>query len=228
MPQAWPPPERRLASQAPGPRQQILGVRPEMLEACRQASRMIGGPSLNRLGVVSAMRGEGRTSVALAMAAVQRQDYGRTVAIVELDFENPVLAKRHELKPWPGIAELARGEASVAAVLQQVAEGAYVVAAGMVTGTVSRVVTDVVKSDALATLGGEVDVVIADVPPLLGGGPGFAAARAFDDLLLVVRAGTTPIARVKEATIDLQVTPHILLNDTHSSLPRWLLRLLGG
>lgn len=228
MPQTWQPSDRRLPGQAAGLDKRILGVRPEMVEACRQASRIIGGPSLVRLGVVSAMRGEGRTSVALAMATVQREDYGRTVAIVELDFENPALAKRDEHNPWPGVAELARGEAPVAAVLQRLADGVHVVTAGMVRGTVARVIMDVVKSDALALVGGHVDVVIADLPPLLAGGPGFAAARAFDNLLLVVRAGVTPIARVKEATLDLQVTPHILLNDTHSSLPRWLVRLLEG
>jgi len=103
----------------------------------------------------------------------------------------------------------------------------FVVTSGVITGTLSRVVTDVAKADVLAALGNEVDVVIADLPPLLAGGLGYPAARVFDDLLLVVRAGVTPIARVKEATADLHAAPHVLLNGTYSSLPGWLLRLLG-
>ena len=51
--------------------------------------------------------------------------------------------------------------------------------------------------------------------------------RAFEDLLLVVRAGVTPVARVKEASADLHVEPNVLLNGAYSSLPRWLRRLLG-
>lgn len=205
----------------------LADVPPQMVEACRAASRLMGGPNLRGVGVTSALRGEGRTSVALAMAAVQRRDYGRTVAVVEMDFENPVLASRLGANSWPGMAELARGESSAADVLQRLSEGVYVVTSGTVAGPVSRVVTDVARSDCLSALGDEVEVLIADLPPLLAGGHGLQAARAFDDLLVVIRAGVTPIARVREAAADLHVPPHILLNATYSSLPRWLLRLLG-
>jgi len=198
-----------------------------MLEACRAASRLIGGPSLHFLGVTSALRGEGRTSVALAMAAIQCQDFGRRVVLVEMDFENPTLATSYNLQPWPGLAELSRGDAPATLVMQRLRNGVHVVTAGASATRVPRMATGVAESEALAALAGEVDVVIADLPPLLPGGVGFAAARMFQNLLLVVRAGVTPIARVREATADLHVTPHILLNGTQSSLPRWLLRLLG-
>jgi polysaccharide biosynthesis transport protein len=205
----------------------LADVRPQMLEACRAASLLIGGPNLRTLGVTSALRGEGRTSVVLAMAAVQRQDFGRTVVIVDMDFESPTLARRHDLKPFPGLAELARGESSMEEALQRVSDGVHLVASGVIVDSVARAAADVGRSNILADLGAEADCVIADLPPLLTGGPGFAAARAFEDLLLVVRAGVTPIARVKEATADLHVAPSVLLNGAYSSLPRWLLRLLG-
>src|SRR2546430_8763431 len=50
---------------------------------------LIGGPKLTSIGVTSALRGEGRTSVALALAAVQREDFGRSVILVDMDLENP-------------------------------------------------------------------------------------------------------------------------------------------
>jgi Mrp family chromosome partitioning ATPase len=198
-----------------------------MLEACRAASRLMGGPSIRCLGVTSALRGEGRTSVAQAMAVVQRHDFGRRVVLVEMDFENPSLAKAHNLKPWPGLAELSRVEAPVTQVLQRLRNGVQVVTLGAIDTSPSRMATEVAESKALATLENEADVVIADLPPMLPSGLGFAAARQFQNLLFVVRAGVTPIARVREATADLHVTPHILLNGTQSSLPRWLIRLLG-
>src|SRR5258708_25710473 len=64
----------------------------QMLEVCRSASLLLGGPNLRRLGGTSALREEGRTSIALAMAVVQREDYGRTVALVDIDLENPSVA----------------------------------------------------------------------------------------------------------------------------------------
>jgi polysaccharide biosynthesis transport protein len=205
----------------------LATVPAEMLDACRAASLLIGGPRLRRLGVTSSVREEGRTSVALAMATIQREDFGRTVVLVDLDLENPSLARKHDLQPWPGLAELARGEASLERVLQPVSEGIQLVATGAASDSASRTVAEIAGSGVLSRLGERADIVIADLPPLLGGGPGQAAARTFDDLLLVVRAGVTPAARVKEATADLHVAPSVLLNGAYSSLPTWLRRLLG-
>jgi protein-tyrosine kinase len=205
----------------------LLGIPIPLLDGCRNATRLIGGPNIRLLGVTSSTRGEGRTSVAEAMAAVQRQDFGRKVALVDMDFENPALAKAHDLAHWPGLGELSRGEASANQVLQPLRSGVQVVTAGAIAGNVARGATEVAGSNALTQLLDEVDVVIADLPPLLGGGVGFTLARPFQEILLVVRAGVTPIARVREAMTDLHVTPHIMLNGTQTSLPRWLRRLLG-
>ena len=216
-------PAARPSSSSSGP----APVPAQMLDACRSASLLIGGPKLRSLGVTSALRGEGRTSVALAMAAIQWRDYGRRVALVDLDFENPDLARRHDLEPWPGLAELARGECTVERAMQAVGEGVHVVTAGVVSDSVGRSVSEVVKSGALTEISRYADVVLADLPPLLGGGPGRAACAPFSNLLLVVRAGVTPVARVKEATADLHIAPSVLLNGAYSDLPGWLRRLLS-
>lgn len=197
----------------------------QMMEVCRSASLLLGGPNIRRLGITSTLREEGRSSIALAMAVVQREDYGRVVALVDMDLENPTVARGHGLELWPGIAELARHEATSKDVLQPLSDGLLVVSAGALVTSAARTMTDIVKEDTLSELEHHVDVIIADMPPLLGGGPGSAASRAFRDLLLVIRAGVTPVARIKEATEDLHVAPHVLLNDTRTSLPRWLRRL---
>lgn len=199
----------------------------QMLDVCRSASLLLGGPNIRRLGVTSSLRGEGRSSIALAMAIVQREDYGRQVALVDMDMENPTVARRHGLELWPGLAELARREATPEKVLQPLSPGLFVVSTGVMAATAARTMSEVVKTDTLSQLEHHVDVVIADMPPLLGGGPGSVASRAFRDVLLVIRAGVTPVARIKEATEELQVVPQVLLNDAHTNLPRWLRRLAG-
>jgi Mrp family chromosome partitioning ATPase len=218
---------RPLRGKAPRPAPEDIRIPRQMLEVCRSASLLLGGPNIRRLGVTSALREEGRTSIALAMAVVQREDYGRRVALVDMDLENPALARRAGLEPWPGLAELTRREASVEDVLHPLSDGVLVVPSGVLAASAARTMTDIVKADVLSELERQVDVVIADMPPLLGGGPGSSASRAFREILLVIRAGVTPVARIKEATDDLQVVPHVLLNDIHTSLPRWLRRLTG-
>ena len=113
------------------------------------------------------------------------------------------------------------------AVRRGLTEGVSLVAAGRMGDQASREVAEIVTSGLVTELSQRADVVVADLPPLLGSGMGPVAARAFEDLLLVVRAGVTPVARVKEASADLHVEPNVLLNGAYSSLPRWLRRLLG-
>ncbi len=217
------PGSRAPSERAPRP----LEVPEPMLEACRTASLLIGGAGLSRLGVTSTLRGEGRTSIALAMASIQRYDYNRTVALVDLDFENPSLARRHGRDPWPGLAEVATGKATLDQVQQLIADGISLVPGGVIAVSTSRTVADVLKADLLSELNRRFDVLIVDLPPLLGGGSVPNAPRVVDNLVLVVRAGVTPVARIMEATADLHVTPAVVLNGSYSSLPTWLRRLVG-
>ncbi len=198
-----------------------------MLEACRAASLQIGGPSLSRLGITSSMRGEGRTSGAMAMARVQREDYGRSVLLVDLDFENPNLARLCGCRPWPGLSELSGG-ALLVDVEQPVDNGISFIAAGAPNGSVPRTITDIQRGEVMERAARGYDVLIADLPPLLGCSFGPAVAAWFPDLLLVVRTRVTPVARIREATAQLPVEPRVLLNGVESDLPRWLRKLTGS
>ena len=201
-------------------------VVPAMLEACRAASLQMGGPTLSRLGVTSTIRGEGRTSVALAMARVQREDYGRSVLLVDLDFDNPKLARLCGCRSWPGMAELSR-DAMVSDVAQTVEEGIMVIAAGAPDGSAPRIIADLERGQMLERAAKSYDIVIADLPPLLGCTFGQNVAAWFPDLLLVIRTRVTPVARIREATAHLSVEPRVLLNGAQSDLPRWLRNLTG-
>ena len=147
LPGGDPLPER------PAPRRARMAVVPSpMLEACRAASLKIGGPQLERLGVTSAIGGEGRTSVAIAMAMVQYEDYGRRAVLVDMDLDNPTLARRLGANPWPGLNELVRGEASLQQVIQPIEEGISFIATGAPSDSSTRIVTDLLRGDLLALL----------------------------------------------------------------------------
>lgn len=198
-----------------------------MLEACRGASLQIGGPTLTRLGITSSIRGEGRTSVALAMARIQREDYGRSVLLLDLDFDKPELAKLCGGRAWPGLAEMSRGP-WLEEVMQPVADGITFIAAGAAAGSAPRIISDIQRGELLEKASRGYDVVIADLPPLLGCTFGQAVAAWFPDLLLVVRSRVTPLARIRQATGYLPAEPRVLLNGAESDLPRWLRKLTGS
>src|SRR6202022_835573 len=96
----------------------VPAMRAAILDACSLASLQIGGPTLRSLGITSAIRGEGRSTVALAMTLVQRQDYDRRPLLLEMDLEHPCLGRRLGLHATPGLSELVRGEASLDEAIQ--------------------------------------------------------------------------------------------------------------
>jgi Mrp family chromosome partitioning ATPase len=219
-------------AQAPTPISEIRrpladAIDRRILDACSVPSLQLGGPSLRALGVTSAIRREGRTTVAIAMVVVQQQDYGRRPVLLEMDFDNPVLAKRLGLRAVPGLSELARGEAALDDVLQALPDKVAVITAGAASSPAARTVTDLVSSGLLADLGRRYDVVIGDLPPVLASPFGPLAADAFDQVLLVVRANVTPSRQVREAVSALRSDPVVLLNATWSRLPGWIRRLAG-
>jgi Mrp family chromosome partitioning ATPase len=199
----------------------------ELVDACSHVMRHLGGPKVERLGVLSSVRGEGRSSIATAIAFAQARDYGRTTLLLDADFDGPGLANRFGVNSVPGISDVVRGRASVDNALRQVGEGVTLMAAGEVGTAPSRLANELVASGLLSELQMDFEAIVADLPALLGSPTGVLLAEAFENPLLVIRAETTPISRVREATSSLQSHPVVILNGTRTSMPRWLRRFFS-
>ena len=204
-----------------------LAADPEMIEAARKTMLALGGSRVQRVGVTSALRGEGRTSIALALAIVQELDFGRRCLLVDLDLESAAIARHAGIRPWPGICEVVRGESSVDDAIQPISERISVIAAGGTGGNAPRVVSDLIRQGILDDLQRRSDVIVADLPPLIACSFGRTAAAAFPDLLMVVRSQVTPVALIRQAVGQLETQPQIVLNGVGTRIPRWLRRLLA-
>ena len=202
-------------------------VASRLVDACSAPSLQLGGPTLRSLGVTSAIRGEGRTSLAVAFAVVQRKDYGRRSLLVEMDFDHPGLARRLGLDAAPGLSEVVRGEASLEDVVQPIDDGIGAITVGAGSSSAAQTVTTLLSSGLLADIGRKSDVLVGDLPPLLDSPFGPLAAQAFERVVLVVRAGVTPVARVRQAASVLPADPVVLLNGTSTRLPRWIRKISG-
>jgi Mrp family chromosome partitioning ATPase len=203
-----------------------MPVDPRLVDACVPAALKLGGPRLTRLGVTSALRGEGRTTVALAMAAVQSREFGRRTLLVDTDLENPTLGEIFGFAREPGLAEVVTGELSLDRAVREVAEGVALLPAGIATKHRSRMVRTLLTSDLLDELSSLYEVAVVDLPPLLGSTDGPLLAAHFQSALLVVRAQVTPLARIEEAVGMLSTQPFVLVNGIRSSVPSWLRRLV--
>jgi protein-tyrosine kinase len=196
----------------------------EILQACGHAAQKLGGPRISTLGVTSSVAGEGRTSIAVAMALVHAREYGRPTLLLDTSFERPSLARRFQLPEGPGLAGVISGKVSVEDALHPVGEGLTVMPAGEITDSRGRLATEFVASNLLNELREDFKVVVADLPAVLESTYGARLASLFDRPLLVVRARVTPASTVRKAISQLEAQPAILLNGTYSRLPGRLQR----
>ena len=198
------------------------GIDRRVIEACAFASNRLGGPRLTRLGVTSSVRGEGRSTVAAAMALAQDRLFGRSALLVDLDFDEPGLAELFDLPNGPGVAEVLRGRASVGRAMHAVSDNLQIMPAGGVDGDAGRLAQELLASSFLNELQDHFSAVIADLPPLSESVAGPLLAGSFAQTLLVVRAEVTPISKVRDAIAPLERAPMVLMNATRTRLPRWL------
>jgi protein-tyrosine kinase len=184
----------------------------EVLESCAAALAGMGGPDARSIAVTSCHRGEGRSTVALALALLQRTIYDRRTLLVELDLERPSLAKALDLPGGAGVAEVLRAETSVESALRWTEDDLAVLSAGDSRGAPAALLAQVVTGDLLEGLAGLFDTLVVDAPPLEGPGTSALVVRRCASPLLVVRAGVAEMRDIKRAAAMFDVPPPILMN----------------
>lgn len=198
-----------------------------LLQGCREALQRINHEGPRSFGVTSALRGEGRSSVAAGMALVEWMDHERRTVLIDLDLANPSLHQRFHLAAGPGIHDIVDGPSNVEDYLQRIVGDVWLLSAGPAQHEIPRVLSRFAGGPILSQLSEWADTIVFDLPPLLGSAAGIEATRLCETPVLVVRAGVTPIPLVKEAVELLATPPPVVLNGVRSALPPWLRRALG-
>jgi len=204
----------------------VPGVRPEVVAGCGTALRRMRGDRdgrLDQLAVTSAVRREGRSTVALGAALVQRNEYGQRTILLELD-----LGSTSQAGDSPGIAEVMRGEATLTECIVPLAPHLGLLPSGNAGDEAGKLLARFRSSTVLHDLRHSGYAVVADLPPLPPFGLADRVADLFSGVLFVVRAGKTPVEVVRAAIDRLDEPPAILLNAKTSAVPRWLRPMVGG
>jgi Mrp family chromosome partitioning ATPase len=199
-----------------------------LLQGCREIVQRISPSGSRSLGVTSAVRGEGRSSVAAGIALVEWLDHERRTVLIDLDLTSPSLHQHFGLSEGPGINDLTEGHVNVEDYLQPIVGDVWLLSAGRSNVDAPRAVSRLAGSTILSQLSEWADTIVFDLPPLLGSPDGIAAARLCATPIMVVRAGATPIPQVSQAVELLVAPPPVVLNGVRSAMPRWLRRALGA
>lgn len=184
------------------------------------------------IAVVGAHTGDGVSTVADALARVLATDFGSTVCLLDLSDDQPAPTRPGDEPRPAGIYEVLTGAATLDDVRRATDHpGVQLVSIGDVAPDQASAIARWSEFELLvARLGDEVDFLVWDTPPLLGGGATLALLRHAGAHLLVARWGRTTQSQLRQVTAELSSLPAIgtVLNRERTATPRLIRRILQG
>jgi Mrp family chromosome partitioning ATPase len=192
------------------------------------------------LAVVSALHGEGVTTISRSLGAIIAHDLDVTVCWVDLSWASGKTrttkgkpakgraakhkAAREEAPPGPGLFEVAAHRASLGDALEPTGDPRFKL---LHAGSLQAVQGDVLirsahLADVIDELTRQFDFVIIDAPPVLSGSAGLIALRYASAYVMVSRHGVTTTDQMRSASAELRAIPSIgvVMNQYRSKIPK--------
>ena len=160
------------------------------------ATRLVLSSAGKKLSVVvtSALPGEGKSTSASNLAYVLAHDLGKQVLLIDCDFKRPVLHTYNDTPLRPGLAEAIYGDAALENCLHRSGESSLWI---LPSGRRDHRIVDLTKISQLNVIVKDLkerfDFILLDAPPIVPVADMNLLASMADMLLLVVRAGVTPL-----------------------------------
>jgi Mrp family chromosome partitioning ATPase len=184
------------------------------------------------IAVTSAMPGDGKSTLSLALAISVAQDFpDHNVILIETDVFRKSLAADFEVEPVPGLIDcLVSNVPPNVASRPTFLHNLDVMPVGDMIPHAGRPLRSIQLPALLDSLRGTYHFVILDTPALLTNSDTLLLTDLADGVVLVARAGVTPTAAVNKAIeqIDESKLRGVILNSMRSSTPGWLRRLFGS
>lgn len=191
--------EHRRRNGSPSQMNLVAKWRPQSLVAEQYrvaATRLVLSSAGKKLSVVvtSALPGEGKSSSASNLAYVLAHDLGKQVLLIDCDFKRPVIHAYNDTPLRPGLAEAIYGDAALENCLHRSGESSLWI---LPSGRRDHRIVDLTKISQLNVIVKELkerfDFILLDAPPIVPVADMNLLASLADMLLLVVRAGVTPL-----------------------------------
>lgn len=161
---------------------------------------LLGNPADKTILVTSAVEGEGKTFVAINLAASIAQ-MGKRVVLVGMDIRNPRLALDLNLKTAPGLTQyLASASTSLDPIISHDVKvpGLDVIVAGPVPPNPAELLLSGKVDDMIEMLRDRYDYIVIDSAPVTVVSDTFALNRVADTTLFVCRAHHTKFNELRE------------------------------
>jgi len=180
-----------------------------------------------QVSVIAALREEGVTHTATAIAATIASDWNKTVAVIELNWYTPGLATLLNTTTSTGVAGLLTEGELDAALIATALPNLFFLSAGELSAEQRPMVS---RGAALAAIVAQVkqrfDLVLLDIPAVLTTSDAIPLASLGAACLIVARQGVTPKSKVQAALDDVKHLPMlgVVLNRVKLKTPRFIRR----
>jgi capsular exopolysaccharide synthesis family protein len=162
------------------------------------------GQEVRVLAVVSAVAGEGKTTVSTSLAASIAQT-GRAVVVVDADMRRPRVNSALGLTRAPGLSDVLSGRAKLRDVIRSPKTLRFdVVTSGEIPDHPTELLSKQAFPQLLEELRGTYDVTIVDSPVLLAVSDALLVSAQVDGVLVVHRAGMAESDAFAAVAVDLK------------------------
>jgi exopolysaccharide transport family protein len=165
------------------------------------------------IGIISALPGEGKTTVATSFAAFVAKSGARTL-LIDADLRNPSMTRTLGYSNAPGLLNVVaeRSDYKELVISDSKLKFDFLPASTRIrTSNSSDILSSPIVKDTLKSTSAEYDYVLVDLPPVLPVVDVKAAAHLFDAFVLVVEWGATTSDEVMKAVSTSPVLSERLL-----------------
>jgi len=186
---------------------------------------------LKSVMLISALPGEGVSTVTLGLAATMADVARQGVLVVDLNPSNPALAGRLGLRPGIGLGELlAKDKTPAEAIAESPIPRLFLLGRGRANADLSQPSSLALFEELVRGMRSDFDHIIFDGGSLTSAPDSLLAASKVDGVILVVQSERTGTDAVRDASNQLRMAgANVLgavLNRRRDYLPRFLSRRL--
>ena len=174
---------------------------------------------LKSIAIMSPNAGDGKTTAAVNLAAVTAMGMDQRVALLDCNLRDPSVTRVLGLEPQTGLAEILVGEATIEDALLRIEDPGFdVIPVRAIPANPSELIGSGAMRQFLESVIQRYDRVFVDTPPALGLPDARAICELCDGMLVVVRAGETPVEDVQFSLdlVDRRRVLGVILNDDES------------
>jgi capsular exopolysaccharide synthesis family protein len=197
------------------------GPWPEKFRSLRARIRALEGDSerLRLLGLVSAIGGEGKTTIAIALSVILGEEPNTRVLLLDADLRHRDLERRLGIKPSSGLADWLKAPRGEIAVQRLSNSNTFILGAGRPPKNPWELITSPHLPILFNAARREFRYVVVDCPPQVPVADTARIQESLDGILLVVRARSAPRETLTAAVDQLSAEKilGVVLNDVRAT-----------